>query len=54
MKVRTGTAPRAMASLRNLAVGILHAHGCRNVAAALRRNAHDATRVLPLLGITSL
>jgi predicted transposase YbfD/YdcC len=52
-QVRTGTAPRAMASLRNLAIGILHAHGDRNIAAALRRNAHDATRVLPLLGITS-
>jgi hypothetical protein len=44
---------RAMASLRNLAIGILRAHGHRNVAAALRRNARDATRVLPLLGITS-
>jgi predicted transposase YbfD/YdcC len=52
-QTRTGTAPRAMASLRNLAIGILHAHGDRNVAAALRRNARDATRVLPLLGITS-
>jgi predicted transposase YbfD/YdcC len=52
-QVRTGTTPRAMASLRNLAIGILHAHGDRNIAAALRRNARDATRVLPLLGITS-
>jgi predicted transposase YbfD/YdcC len=52
-QVRTGTAPRAMASLRNLAIGILCRHGHRNIAAALRRNARDATRVLPLLGITS-
>jgi hypothetical protein len=52
-RVRTGTAPRAMASLRNLAIGVLHAHGHRNLAAARRRNARDATRVLPLLGITS-
>jgi hypothetical protein len=52
-QVRTGTAPRAMASLRNLAIGILRAYGARNIAAALRRNARDATRVLPLLGITS-
>jgi predicted transposase YbfD/YdcC len=51
-QVRTGTAPRAMASLRNLAIGILRAHGHGNIAAALRRNARDATRVLPLLGIT--
>jgi hypothetical protein len=36
-----------MASLRNLAIGILRRHGHRNIAAALRRNARDATRVLP-------
>jgi hypothetical protein len=35
-QARTGTAPRAMASLRNLAIGILRAHGHRNLAAALR------------------
>jgi predicted transposase YbfD/YdcC len=52
-QVRTGTAPRAMASLRNLAIGILRAHGHHNIAAALRYNARDATRVLPILGITS-
>jgi hypothetical protein len=32
---------------------ILPAHGDCNLAAALRRNARDATRVLPLLGVTS-
>jgi hypothetical protein len=42
-----------MASLRNLVIGILRAHGHYNIAAALRRNARDATRILPLLGITS-
>jgi predicted transposase YbfD/YdcC len=52
-QVRTGTAPRAMASLRNFAIGILRLHGCRNIAAALRRNARDATRPLAFLGITS-
>jgi predicted transposase YbfD/YdcC len=52
-QVRTGTAPRAMASLRNLAIGTLRAQGHRNIAAALRYDARDATRVLPLLGITS-
>jgi len=52
-QLRTGTAPHAMASLRNLAIGILRRHGHRNLAAALRHNARDATRVLPLLGITS-
>jgi hypothetical protein len=52
-QTRTGNAPRTMASLRNLAIGILRARGDPNIAAALRRNARDATRVLPLLGITS-
>jgi hypothetical protein len=52
-QTRTDNAPRAMASLRNLAIGILRAHGDRNIAAALRRNARDPTRVLPLLGVTS-
>jgi predicted transposase YbfD/YdcC len=52
-QIRAGNAPRVLASLRNLAIGILRAHGDRNLAAALRRNARDATRALPLLGITS-
>jgi hypothetical protein len=42
-----------MASLRNLAIGILRLHGHRNIAAALRHNARDATRSLVLLGITT-
>jgi predicted transposase YbfD/YdcC len=52
-QVRTGNTPRAMASLRNLAIAILRIHSDRNIAAALRRNARDATRPLALLGITS-
>jgi hypothetical protein len=53
LRIITGSAPHAMASLRNLAIGILRRHGDRNIAAALRYHARDATRVLPLLGITS-
>jgi predicted transposase YbfD/YdcC len=52
-QVRAGAAPQVMASLRNLAIGLLRRHGDRNIAAALRYHARDATRVLPLLGITS-
>jgi predicted transposase YbfD/YdcC len=52
-QVRTGNSPRTMASLRNLAIAILRRHGHRNTAGALRRNARNAARVLPLLGITS-
>jgi len=42
-----------MASLRNLAIGILRRHGHRNIAAALRHYARHTTRILSLLGITS-
>ena len=52
-QVRTGNAPRVMASLRNLMVAILRLRGQTNIAAALRHNARDATRPLALLGITS-
>ena len=48
----TGNGPQVGARLRNLAIGVLRLHGHRNVAAALRRNARDAPRLLPLLGIT--
>ncbi len=42
--------PQAMTSLPSLAISIMRRHGRRNIAAALRNNARDATRVLPLLG----
>ncbi|MEU3412512.1 hypothetical protein ABZ760_14830 [Streptomyces sp. NPDC006658] len=51
-RVRTGTAPRAMATLRNLAIGALRHTGHNNIAAGLRRRrARNATRVLAALGI---
>jgi predicted transposase YbfD/YdcC len=50
-QIRTGTAPRAMATLRNLAVGALRLAGSANIAAALRANRRDPTRPLILLGI---
>jgi predicted transposase YbfD/YdcC len=52
-RLRTGTAPRAMASLRNLAISALRLTGHTNIAAGLRHTARDATRPLTLLGITS-
>jgi hypothetical protein len=36
-KVRTGTLPRTMASLRNLAISVFRQGGETNIAAALRR-----------------
>jgi predicted transposase YbfD/YdcC len=50
-RVRTGNAPRAMASFRNLAVSVLRLAGSTNIAAALRAAAREATRPLTLLGI---
>jgi predicted transposase YbfD/YdcC len=51
-QVRTGNAPRNMASLRNLAVGILRHRGWTNTAQALRHHARDPWRPLTALGIT--
>jgi hypothetical protein len=50
-QVRTGTAPRAMASLRNLAIGVLSRAGPINLAAALCHHSRDPTRPLTTLGI---
>ncbi|WP_374194455.1 ISAs1 family transposase [Amycolatopsis sp. MtRt-6] len=51
-RVRTGTAPRAMATLRNLAISALRTTGHTNIAQGLRHTARDATRPLTLYGIT--
>ncbi|MFJ2478465.1 transposase [Streptomyces sp. NPDC087659] len=50
--VRTGTAPRAMTSLRNLAIGALRLAGQANIAAGFRHHTRDANRSLITLGIT--
>ncbi|MEV5717524.1 ISAs1 family transposase [Amycolatopsis mediterranei] len=50
-QVRTGTAPRTMATLRNLAISALRLAGATNIAQALRHTARNATRALTLLGI---
>jgi predicted transposase YbfD/YdcC len=50
-RIRTGTAPRVMAGLRNLAISTLRLTGHTNIAAALRHTARNHTRPLTLLGI---
>ncbi|WP_272948653.1 ISAs1 family transposase, partial [Kribbella albertanoniae] len=45
-QVRTGHAPRTMASLRNLAITLLRHAGWNNIAAGLRHHARDHKRVL--------
>lgn len=51
-KVRTGTLPRAMASLRNLAISVFRQDGQTNIAAALRHTSRDYHRPLRALGLT--
>jgi hypothetical protein len=51
-QVRTGNGPQVMATLRNLAIGIIKMAGHRNIAAATRHYARDATRTLATLGIS--
>jgi predicted transposase YbfD/YdcC len=50
-RIRTGTTPRAMATLRNLAISALHLAGHHNIAAGLRHTARHPTRPLTLLGM---
>ncbi|MEU6666060.1 ISAs1 family transposase [Streptomyces sp. NPDC046727] len=51
-RVRTGGAPRAMASLRNLAIGALRLAGWDNLAEGLRHHGRDMTRPPAALGLT--
>ncbi len=48
-QVRTGKAPRVMATLRNTAISLLRLAGWTNIAEALRHHARDATRPVNLL-----
>lgn len=47
--VRTGNAPRVMASLRSLAISLLRLAGHHNIAAANRHHARDPQRTVTLL-----
>ena len=49
-QIRTGSGPQAMATLRNLAIGILKTAGHTSIAAACRHHARDATRTLETPG----
>lgn len=50
-QVRTASAPRVLASLRNLAIGALRNAGAVCVAKGLRHVARDPSRALVLLGL---
>uniref|UniRef100_A0AAU1I8F2 ISAs1 family transposase n=1 Tax=Streptomyces sp. NBC_00180 TaxID=2903632 RepID=A0AAU1I8F2_9ACTN len=49
--VHTGTAPRAMATFRNLAIGVLKVLGADNIAKTTRAIRDEPERALPILGI---
>lgn len=51
--IHTGTAPRAMATFRNLAIGVLKTLGADNIAKTTRAIRDNPERALPLLGITN-
>ena len=50
-RIRTGNAPRAMATFRNLAISTLRHHGWTNIAKGLRHMSRNPNRPLTLLGI---
>jgi predicted transposase YbfD/YdcC len=50
-QVRTGHRPRVMATLRNLAIGLLRRAGHRNIARGVRWAGRDPTRAFGLLGV---
>ena len=51
-RIRTGSLPRVMASLRNLAISVFRQDDHTNIAAACRYTARDPQRPLTALGIT--
>ncbi|UPT43573.1 MULTISPECIES: hypothetical protein [Streptomyces] len=48
-ELRTGNAPRAIATWCNLAIGAMRLGGVKNMAVGLRRNARNACRPLAFL-----
>lgn len=50
-QVRTGSGPRVLATLRNLAISIFRLSGADNIARALRYCSRDPLRPLRLIGV---
>jgi len=49
-RVRTGPRPRIMATLRNLAIGLIRQAGYTKIAATIRRIKHDPALLIAILG----
>ncbi len=50
-RIRTGSRPRVMATLRNLATGLIRQAGYRRIAATIRKIKHDPHLLLAVLGL---
>ncbi|MGH8897651.1 MAG: hypothetical protein ACRDZ4_11655 [Egibacteraceae bacterium] len=50
-QIRTGSGPRVMATLRNLAIGVLRLADATNIAQGLRWAARTPARAFALLGL---
>ena len=52
-RIRTGPRPRIMATLRNLAIGLIRQAGYRKIAATIRRIKYDTGLLLAILGLSN-
>jgi len=52
-RVRTGPKPRIMATLRNLAIGLIRQAGHTKIAATIRKIKYDTALLLAILGLTT-
>lgn len=50
-RVRTGSHPRIMATLRNLAIGLIRQAGYTKIAATIRKIKHDTGLLIAILGL---
>jgi len=50
-RVRTGSRPRVMATLRNLAIGLIRQAGYNAIAATIRKIKYDTSLLLAILGL---
>jgi hypothetical protein len=53
-RVRTGSRPRIMATLRNLAIGLIRQAGYTKIAATIRKIKYDTALLLAILSLKNL
>jgi hypothetical protein len=50
-QIRTGSAPRVFAAIRNLVISLLRLNGVKCIASALRKISCNSERALELIGV---